>query len=281
MRSLVFIYAVLLSYYSIGQNKSYSIIYTEVYPIQYNSYNEAKAIWKKCDRKYSIDPSETLLFLAVSLQNDDVKYYKKSVGKLIRKYHWKYIEHDPSVNQHPINIQIKSKGLDAWTLSKTDKKIKRSFAEKDCSEEISNLFLQDQLDTKLSDDSLKVVVEELGAELGIVERNDWNRMLRLAELCEVQGTMINNFDHGIGTYNKVQLMMLHAFKSKNLFQPTWDLLFPYLENAYLEGKISGTFFQLYDQWSTTHTGEQYYGTLENVPCRDQENLSERIKKYQL
>lgn len=49
----------------------------------------------------------------------------------------------------------------------------------------------------------------------------------------------------------------------------WGLLFPFLEKAYLEGKISDNFFKHYDTYLYQYEGYQYYGTLgDDIPYKD-------------
>lgn len=272
----------------VSQNNSYRIIYEEVYPIVQKDYLKAKRIWIKMSRKYTIDPIEELLFLSQSLQHDDARFFKKKITAVMKNYGWQYTTKDtlPESMNNVLLQEIKNHELIEWTCKKSKKHYAKWLThhkeEFEINKKVNSIYDIDQRITSLTlydselDDVKKAKVDSM------IMSMDWEHVIQIAQLAKDHGIIPNNFDHGIGVYNKIQLILIHNLKTEDNFHKTWELLFPFLERAYLEGKISYTFFMLYDQWNATHFGVQYYGFMgDQIPVKEQESLDQRKMKYQL
>jgi hypothetical protein len=287
---VIFLFIVGFSHWSYSQNEGYKIIYDSIYPKIKSDYIYAKHLWKKYDKKYDYDPAETVLFLGQSLANGDVKFYKKEIVQVMKNYGWSYCFEDtlPNAQVRLLEMGISRNNLSEWTVKKSNK-----YYPKWVKHHLEALRIKDELTSILSEDqSVRRIISDLNDTLtsnyerqrldsliGIV---DLLNIKKIASICSRNGTMINNFDHGVGTYYRVQLILLHNLKGKESFKVAWDMLFPFLETAYLNGKISYTLFILYDKWSVIHFGYQYYGTQGvDIPINDEETFYIRKQKYKL
>ncbi|MCB9448533.1 MAG: hypothetical protein H6585_09345 [Flavobacteriales bacterium] len=114
-----------------------------------------------------------------------------------------------------------------------------------------------------------------------IENNDFENLLEIVRLCKMNNNELpTGYDFAIDTYSKIQMILWHNLKSKNNFQRAWEQLFPYLEKAYFDGKISNSFLYAYDKLSYVHFGYQYYGTI-SAPVKDEATLKERQQDYKL
>ena len=73
-----------------SQNESFRIISEKIDPICSTNYEGAKKIFQEIEEKYQIDPAEKLLFLKYSLENNDIRYFKSSMKKLIKNNGYNY-----------------------------------------------------------------------------------------------------------------------------------------------------------------------------------------------
>lgn len=112
---------------------------------------------------------------------------------------------------------------------------------------------------------------------------DFDNIVMIQSACiENNFEMINNFDNGYSTSKKVSLVISHNLKEGVNLEQTWERLFPYIEKAYLKGKISGDLFYAYDFSLQKHFGCQYYGTLgSDVPIKSPETFGERKSRLNL
>ncbi len=274
----------------LAQNKTYRIIYDSIYPLfGENDYQNAKRIWEKHCLNADTDPSEELLFLNFSLKNDDEKFYKKHIIKLMRLYGWRYMSTDTlpeTMNRSELLQGIKQKGLVNWTIKKSNKHYTKWSSQHPYSiyfqEKVNKLVYTDQAirkySSKQSNDSIKnKFIWDLETQ---IDNDNIQQIIELAKMNN--GIFPNNFDDGYGTYYKINFIIWHSLKDPNTIQKTWDLLLPYIEKTYFEGKISYTLFMAFDKWNYQFFGYQYYGTLgENIPVKDANSLEERKKKYNL
>jgi hypothetical protein len=112
---------------------------------------------------------------------------------------------------------------------------------------------------------------------------DSNNIDLIKKLCVLNNNYIpNNFDNGIGTFNTISLIIFHNLKRGKKLDQIRNEIFPLLEQAYIDYKISGDLFYTYDYHLNLHTGFQYYGTLpDTIPCIDKEHLESRKLRIKL
>lgn len=289
LKFLKFIF-ILIAFYSYPQNKSYKVIYDEIYPLLSSDYPKAKEIWLKMEKTSKlIDPVEMELILGYSLKNNDIKFFKKRIVFLMKNYGWNYNQNIDTlflnIENNFLKNNIKKSNLNNWISIKSNKihsKWKKNHP-------LNSFFIERVSQLKFCDQEItKILADNNGNEEARVILDsfiysiDYNHILEIVKLCKLNNNvLLNNFDCGVGTYNKVNLILWHNLKSKINFQRSWDQLLPFIENAYFQNKISYTIFMAYDKWCNYHFENQYYGTLEGVKIKDLETFNERKKKYNL
>lgn len=277
---------------AVAQNESYQLFGDSVlYRIETDDYFVLKKRFLDIESQYKIDPSNEFLFLGLSVQNDDERFYKKRIKKLIKNNGLTYDFKDTLVeNQKTIFLkEIYAKEKVAW-LVKTSRKlhpkwVKRNPVAAEVKHEVEALAEMDQLAVRMLTpyavkrnipDSIKL---ELKTTLYKVGAQNINKLL---SICERIGTFPNNFDYGLGSYYKIAVLIDHNLEAESNFRDTWEKLFPYLEKAYLEGKIDHFFLMSYDMHSSYHFGTQRFGFApETIPVEEPEGFEERKAKYGL
>ncbi|MBS1646919.1 MAG: hypothetical protein JST67_06225 [Bacteroidetes bacterium] len=146
---------------------------------------------------------------------------------------------------------------------------------------IDNLYDKDQLLSSF--DAFSTDTSCLQSKLfsTMIAQEDFRHLEEIVDLSKENGGLPNGFEYTTDIYQKIQLILLHNLKTKENFLKAWGLIFPYLEKAYFDGKISYSFLYAYDVYSNMHFGYQYYGFLDKVPVKDNEELSERKKRYKI
>lgn len=275
-----------------GQNPSHKLFVDSIM-FQFDSleYKTLKGRFLQLDKDYSIDPSNELIFLGLSIENNDKRFYKKRLKSLIRKHGFSYSISDTLGERKTTGllIQVHLQGESQW-LSKLSQKhfshwVKKNPLAYKIQNEINTLAELDQMSVRMfssyafdesTSDSTKNKIKD------ILFKSGRSNIDRLAAICEEIGTFPNNYDFGIGSYFKLGALIDHSLEAKENFHYAWDKLFPYLEKAYLEGKIDHSFFLFYDMHSAMHFGTQRFGFApEFIPMEDEENWITRKEKYGL
>lgn len=271
-----------------GQNETYRIIIDSIYPV-YDNYPKAKKLWFKYYDDTDTDPSETLLFLGKALENGDINFYKKQIKSLMQDYGWTYTYNDTldnTINKSKLLRYIKSLNLIEWTIRKSDKyscrpKMKHPLTKSFIEIVNSMLYLDQEITRLVPNNSIDSI--SMDCRNKFISEIDFNNIKKIIDLCKQNDGLIpNNFDNGIGTYYKLQIIIWHNLKTERNFQKSWDLLLPYIEKTYFAGKIGFTIFMLYDKCCYQHYGYQYYGTLgKEAQIKDKETYKDRKERYRL
>lgn len=269
-----------------SQNNSYSLLNDSIYPRLDTSYNEAKILL--LDNMKTIDPSELLLILDNVLVKGDTNTYKTIITYIIKEYGWNYLYIDTldaiSANNSLLR-EIRNNNLEEWTYNVSQEYyphwVSKNILSLRFQKKISAILHSDQeIRRYLPNDTNNICFDKLYNSL---TRLDYQHILEIVELCKVNNNlMLNNYDNGVGIYYNIQMVIWHNMKERENFHKTWDILLPYIENAYWAGKISNDIFKIYDTWSSFHYGYQFYGTLkESIEIKDKENYQKRKDKYKL
>lgn len=281
----------------ICQNKSYQIYEDSIYPSVEKDYQKAKNSYLKYDQKYQFDPIYTLSFLEFALKNDDIAYFKKEIRKLIKLYGYSYSLIDTSgiSMENPLNQQIHSKKMYYWLALKS-KKNHHKWVRKNPNAAfqgvlLNTLFTKDQLTRKISFDFFPVMKEMdsicyanfVNVYDSLLTAIDANNIISLQNACiKNDNYLLNNFDNGYLSSRIVGLIISHNLKRGKYLNETWERLYPFVEQAYIDGKISDILFHEYDFNLNKHYGYQYYGTLGNeTPIKDMETFDDRKKRLSL
>jgi hypothetical protein len=268
-----------------SQNESFRIISEKIDPICSTNYEGAKKIFQEIEEKYQIDPAEKLLFLKYSLENNDIRYFKSSMKKLIKNNGYNYAIEDSKFKQRNFNFieLIRLKEVESWLIKKSEKYypiwIKNHQHAFSIKLKIDQLIVKDQMRgyfCRIYDQDSTVGADKMLAEI------DYSNFRELLILADENGILPNHIDHGIGTYYSWQGILLHNLKTvsgKDYFLKIWEEILPYIEKTYFSGKIGYDLFQLYDQFLAQNYGYQYYGFEKNVPVFDLEHLEDRKIKY--
>ncbi len=278
---ILFILSLIISEYSYSQNSSYTLLNDGIYPILKTDYPTAKSLLM--NNMEDIDPSELVFILDNILAENDIETFKIISTYLMRERGWNFSIIDTNDTNFKLPIlleQIKTHDLVTWLIetSEINYPIWVKTHQRDLfiiSEIKSLLFAEQEIQSylyKYNKDTASIISTKMGLK----------HMHRLWELCVLNdSTLPNNFDNGIGTYYRLTNILGSNIYNKENFYTAWEILFPFIDKAYLDGKISSSIFYFYDIWCNNHFGYQYYGTLENVKISDEEGLLERRMRYSL
>ena len=271
----------LMPFYLFCQNPAYRL-YDSIYVIAETDYIKAKSMFQAIRKKYPIDPLLIGSFLAYSYDHKDYSFLKEEVSYLIKCHGFTMQGSKAAFNYYALFI---SGELSVWhkkTYHKYYPKwYKKNIDKMETIQAIDELHTQDQMLSKFAELAVDTFSQASKNINSMIAKEDYNHIAKIVELSKKNGGLPNNFDHGAYTYQKIQGILWHNLKTPENFSKVWDLLFPYLEQAYLKGKISSEFFHIYDYFLNQYYGYQYYGFLANVPVKDKEGLAERKKRYKL
>lgn len=296
MRYIFIVFVLTLNNLSLCQNQSYQFYEDSIFPIlEKGDYNLAKKRLLFYEKTVVFDPMYKLSFLEFSLVNKDIKYFKKEVSFLIKDYGYSYNFLDTvgeSLNIS-INWAIRENGLTNW-LAEASRKLHPKWVQKkpevlSYSNKLDQLRIADQQIRKISfvlfpgimkstNDSIVIqsfykIYDSLKSSI------DLENIIALQNICINNNGLPTNYDSGFSVSKKVGLIITHNLKEGKNLKQTWERIFPYVEKAYLKGKISSLLLYNYDYYLNTHYGYQYYGFLEDVPVIEPEKSSERKTKF--
>lgn len=112
------------------------------------------------------------------------------------------------------------------------------------------------------------------------DRLDFLNIESLYYLCKKLKKFPNNFEFGL-TAAKLQLIISHNLRSRSNIIRTWNLIGIFIEEAYLNGKISDDYFKVYDECLYKSFGYQYYGTLSDIRAEVTPEILARKLKFKL
>lgn len=282
-----------------SQNKSYQLFSDSILPLSESDYQLSKSLFQKLRKEYQFDPGLINGFLMISLENNDVKFFKKEIVKQIKTYGYYYDYSDTSGKalDNSLNLLIKEHQLPSWLAKKSQKYypiwLKHHPIAIEIEKQLSSAMLIDQFIRYNSDFYLsqKFKYEIIADSIKYNEykkliyenynKVDLQNIYTIRELYRLNGNYaINNFDNGL-VNEIVDFIIFHNLKEGNLDVP-FQILFPFIEQAYLDGKINDKNFRTYDFYLNKHKGYQYYGTLgEEVPFENKEKSMEVIKRLNL
>lgn len=281
----------------ICQNKSYQIYEDSIYPSVEKDYQKAKNTYQKYDKIYQFDPIYTLSFLEFVIENDDIAFFKKEIKKLIKLYGYSYslIDTSGTAMVTPLNQQINSKKIYNWLAFKSQKHhpkwVRKNPNAAFQGVLLNTLFTKDQLTRKISFDFFPVMKEMdsicyanfVNVYDSLLTAIDANNIISLQNACiKNDNYLLNNFDNGYLSSRIVGLIISHNLKRGKYLNETWERLYPFVEQAYIDGKISDVLLHEYDFNLNKHYGYQYYGTLGvEVPINDMETFCDRKKRLSL
>jgi hypothetical protein len=269
---------------SFAQNLSYKIIADSIFSIIDTNYWSAKNKWLELEKEYPIDNRSRLLFINTSYQNNDTTYFQNQLQYLVKnngftltdEYYWlSFYE------------SITKGALEEWynELYRNYHKewVESNIAKLEIINKIEATYARDQLIAplfKYTNDTCGIA-QKLNASL--IKANIAN-LNAVVDICKKNGEMPNAFDYPLSLIGKIEIIIAHNLQDSDStdFDMKWNLILPYIEKAYFDGKISFSFFQIYDMILYQKFGYQYYGGLiKDAPFKDKENYEQRRKKYKL
>lgn len=295
---LFFLFAFLLPKEAISQNNSHIFFADSLVNIIEVDYPKAKRVFIANETKYEYDPSLILYFLQVSLEKDDIDFFKEKIHYLIKEYGFRYTYSDTIKRGYELDDDfhklIHEKGLSEWVIQCTasyyPEWIKTNPEAINLERFKELIYTNDQFIRKYSYQirseclplikSDSIAHEAFSKKMGTLF-NEYNlqNVYFVSELIESNdGKLPTNFNCiGITTY--IELIVFHNMKGLANLQLTWNLLHESFEQAYIEGKIPKNFFSYYDRYLNEQKGFQYYGTLGNdVPVENKKEFLKR-KEY--
>ena len=271
----------LMPFYLFCQNPAYRLC-DSILALAETDYAKAKNQLISVSKKHSIDPCQRVNFLMYSYNHKDYSFLKSQVKYLIKQHGFTMQGDKAAFNYYSLFI---SGELSAWhkrTYHKYYPKwYKKNIDKIETIHAIEELHTQDQMLSKFAEFSIDSSSQASKNIFSMIAREDYDHITKIVELSKKNGGLPNNFDYGPFTYQYIKGILWHNLKTPENFSKAWDLLFPYLEQAYFKGKISSEFLHIYDYFLNQYYGYQYYGFLANVPVKDKESLAERKKHYKL
>ncbi len=290
MRIFLFLLVILSASEVSGQNPAYEC-FPEIDSLFEVDYLHGAALWKKHQRKGVVfDPRHRYWLMHYALKNSDIRTFRKQSRILTKKYGWEYSLIDTlSFNRNDPSLAIiYDSNQSQWLLKKSRKWyahwMKNNPFSFTIQQELKNIVRKDQLIL----DCLIPILQMDSVQKFSICRDAITEQLYALDLqnlrdillyCNLYGELPNSFDHGAGTSENVGLIVWHNLKVKANFETSWTLIFPYYEQAYLQGKCDADLFYSYDYWSSVHYGFQVFGMLDrDTPYRSaEETLALRLK----
>lgn len=269
---------------SFAQNRSFKIISDIIFPILDTNYWVAKNKWLKLEKEYPIDNKNRLLFINYSFQNNDTVYFQDQLQYLVRKNGFILTDNFRWLSFYE---SITSGKLKEW-YSELYRKYHKEWVENNIDKLetikiIEESFAKDQLIAPLfryANDTC-IISQKLKANL---KKNDLLNLYSIIDVCKKNGEFPNAFDYPLTLIGKIETIISHNLQDCDStdFDMKWQLILPHLEKAYFDGKISFSFFQMYDLILYQKFGYQYYGGfIKDAPFIDKEHYEQRRKKYKL
>lgn len=290
MKKRILLLTILLSAINSFSQNSYGLIEEKVNAqLELDNYRKAKQEWLQIEKSIDVDPSEKYLFLMEALDNNDVKFFKHEIKKLILKSGWNYAVFDTS---HQVKVDdpymelIHTKGLSEWLLKKSQnlhpKWIKKHSIEFAIQQKVNLVYNQDQYAIQclasFTDYSCSPCDSSQEAINGYLLELNRQHLQELIDLANSYGVFPNSFDHGYGVSNLFEIILWHNLKVKSNFKEAWESVFPYLSVLYKQGKLRTDIFRMHDDLATLYFGYQTFGFApESTPYLDAEK-SNQIKK---
>ena len=103
------------------------------------------------------------------------------------------------------------------------------------------------------------------------------------DICREQGYVPNSFDNNWDDQSNYMVVFLHlASTHKSIARLNiWEYSLPYFISTFKAGKITNEFCYFYDLNLKSELGVQYFGTLKNVPIKDEETIEQRKIEYDI
>lgn len=287
MRTFITLICLLISTKVNSQNHSYTILYDQIYPLVYQDYVVGKNMYLEIASSASIDPSERLQFATLALTEGDVDFYKTEVKDLIR-YSGYFFTYEDTLKSPAMTEKLKTHHLLDWLVSETNANYPLWIKENTEAYFIQSKLLAMAEVNKTRSYYYKLIdyCESKNDSLGKAEVLNYLRDLDFTQLYTIitfskTHGLPTNFDAGYSSYYIFQKILINNAYDIFNFKRTWHHIFPHLEKAYFDGKISNSFLKIYDKALQQHFGHQYYGTIEGIEITDPDGLAERRKKFGL
>lgn len=276
---------------SCSQNESYALFEDSILPLASENYAKSKKIYLERKNHLSYDPSDVALYLTYSLQNNDVTFFKSEICKLFKHfgYYYSYSDTTGISMINTLNQEIVSHDMAHWMVKKSNKYFPKWISKNpnyfQLQKTLEAIHTSDQLVRRIgisSKDSSCVSTWKNSYD-SVLASIDLKNIIQLQTLCiQNNFTLPNNYENGYSTYNQIMFIVFHNLKQGTNINATWQRLGAYIEQAYLDGKISSNFFYTYDYYLNIYQGMQYYGTLgADIPNRDPAGYNDRQKKFNL
>lgn len=279
-----------------AQLGSHDVFNTKVYQLADEDYHTALSNYNELRRDFEFDPSDRYYFLEKVLLNKDLKHYKKIVKVLIRNYGFEYNQFD-TLNAGRIDLVkdlIVKEGMAKWTL-KQSKRLHPKWVRKHADatyyyDEMARIHTRDQLIRRSTSFLWKGLMDYpetidsvtrsnlMDQQIELADKIDLENIIRIQNLCVRNAFRLpSDFDTAWGCSGLITFVLFHNFKEKKNGGEAFERLYPYIEVAFLEGRINSYSLELYDNFLFEQEGIQYYGTRgKEVNFKDTGELDDRV-----
>lgn len=278
--------SILIFIHALAQNETYSICEHRINS-ENVSYTEAKRAWLAVDNaRERFDPVCTLDLLSQSLEQGDTIFFKEELSFLIEARGFE-------LNQRYVFEDY----YDDLTIGNLKQWYDSTFFENNSIWKLNNpvgaevqarilqLFDVDQILLRAAHAvaNLELTASELSYIRGYFQTEYEQQVYReFMALCKSIDQVPNNFNHGMMSSEISRLIIEHSLENDaNDFKQKWSQIFPIWERQFMEGYFDTSLLKTFDLTSEIFTGKQYFGTLLNVPCEDEQGLEARKVKFGL
>lgn len=265
-----------------SQLSCYQVFYDSIDQVAEQDYLKAKKNYFSFGRQCKWDPINSYFFLEKVLETNDFKTYRRVVNELIIEYGFTYTTFD-TLMENRIDVVkdlIYTKKLSEWTIKKSKRNHPKWLRDHPNNSiylaAMKEIHTRDQLVRRMASytywnlDKFKdqldttIIAELLELEEEIADKVDLENVIKFQTLCVRNNYRLpTNFDACWNITGLTSFVLFHNFKERTNAEEVFHRLYPYIERAYLDGKIPPHALELFDSYLYDIYGLQYYGSKGN------------------
>lgn len=271
-----------------SQLSCYQLFYDSIDQVAEKDYAQAKKNYFSLGRQCQWDPINSYFFLEKVLEANDIRTYRRVVNNLIREYGFVYSTFDTLMENRIDLVKdlIYTKDLAEWTIKKSNRNHPKWLKDHPNHSiylaAMKEIHTRDQLVRRMASytywnlDEYKnqldttIMTDLLKREEEIADKVDLENVIKFQTLCVRNNYRLpTNFDACWNITGLTSFVLFHNFKERTNAEEVFHRLYPYIERAYLDGRIPQHALELFDSYLDDMYGLQYYGSKGNtVPFTD-------------
>lgn len=241
-----------------------------------NRYNIVVAKVDSLESVYGFEPDVEYRFLEASFYRGDIRRFQSKMEILVKDYGLDVALLNPSANyyQSIMSGQL-SKWFKAMYLKNHVVWLDHNFGKQSDLYRLNSLNEKDQVVNAFAS-RLFFAREMDSVQKALIQfhLDDFNRSNAkvLVDLSKKYQAFPTSKSFGLIQHN-FNNVLVHNFQQQETLDQTWDALFPFLKQAYLNQEIDNTIFQNYDFYYYCNYGVQVFGSysIEQIPEQFRKN----------